>query len=215
MNKTILYYEENAAEFCKNTLNADIAFCRNKFLSYLKPGAHILDAGCGSGRDSKAFMELGYQVTAMDASQKICEEAEKVLECKVLCQYFEEIDMEKTFDGIWACASLLHVSKEKLPEVLRRMKRALKDEGILYASFKYGEGEIIKNGRLFNNYNECTLRSLMEGVGIEVLEMFVTEDVREDRRGEKWVNGVGGGEEEQCNRSCIGENGRYHFWHLI
>lgn len=191
MNETIMYYEENAAEFCKNTLAADMTFCRNKFLSYLKPGAHILDAGCGSGRDSKAFMELGYQVTAMDASQKICEEAEKVIECKVLCQSFEEIEMEKTFDGIWACASLLHVSKEKLPEVLYRLKRALKDDGILYASFKYGEEETVKKGRLFNNYNECTIRSLMEGAGFEVLEVFVTEDVREDRRGEKWVNGIG------------------------
>lgn len=191
MNETILYYENNAAEFCKNTLDADMAFCRNQFLNYLKPGAHILDAGCGSGRDSKSFMELGYQVTAMDASQKICEEAEKVLERKVLCQSFEEIDMEKTFDGIWACASLLHVSKEKLPEVLHRLKRALKDGGILYASLKYGKGETVKNGRLFNNYNEGTLRSLMEETGFEVLEVFVTEDVREDRRGEKWVNGVG------------------------
>ena len=191
MNKTILYYEENAAEFCKNTLNADMAFCRNKFLGYLKPGAHILDAGCGSGRDSKAFMELGYQVTAMDASQKICEEAEKLLELKVFCQSFEEIEMENTFDGIWACASLLHVSKEKLPEVLYRLKQALKDGGILYASFKYGEGESVKKGRLFNNYNEGNLRSLMKDAGFEVSEVFVTEDVREDRRGEKWVTGVG------------------------
>lgn len=191
MNETILYYEENAAEFCKNTFAADMTFCRNKFLSYLKPGAHILDAGCGSGRDSKVFMELGYRVTAMDASQKICEEAEKVLELKVWCQSFEEIEMEKVFDGIWACASLLHVSKEKLPEVLHRLKRALKDGGILYASFKYGEGETFKNGRLFNNYNEDTLRSLMEGAGFEVLEVFVTEDVREERKGEKWENVVG------------------------
>lgn len=191
MNETILYYEDNAAEFCKNTLDADMTFCRNKFLSYLKPGSHILDAGCGSGRDSKAFMELGYQVTAMDASQKICEEAEKVIECKVLCQSFEEIEIENAYDGIWACASLLHVSQEKLPEVLHRLKQALKDGGILYASFKYGVGEKVKNGRIFNNYNECTLRSLMEEAGFEVLEVFVTEDVREDRKGEKWVNGVG------------------------
>ena len=191
MNKTILYYEENAAEFCKNTLNVDMAFCRNKFLGYLKPGANILDAGCGSGRDSKAFMELGYQVTAMDASQKICEEAEKLLELNVFCQSFEEIEMENTFDGIWACASLLHVSKEKLPEVLYRLKQALKDGGILYASFKYGEGESVQKGRLFNNYDEGTLRSLMEETGFAVSEVFVTEDVREDRKGEKWVNGVG------------------------
>lgn len=96
-----------------------------------------MDEGCGSGRDSKAFMELGYQVTAMDVAQKICEEAEKVLERKVLCQMFEEIDMEQRLDGSWVCISLLHVS-EKIPEVLHKLKLALKDGGILDNSFKYG-----------------------------------------------------------------------------
>ncbi|MCH5345008.1 MAG: class I SAM-dependent methyltransferase [Acetatifactor sp.] len=191
MNQTISYYEEHAAEFCKSTLDADMSFCRNKFLKYLNPQSRILDAGCGSGRDSKVFADLGYYVTAMDASPKICEEAGKVLGQKVLCQSFEELDMEKMFDGIWACASLLHVSKEKIPNVLHKLKRALKDEGILYASFKYGDGEAIRQGRYFSNHDEWTLKKLMQDAGFEILELFVTEDVRKGRSGEKWVNVIG------------------------
>lgn len=191
MNQTISYYEEHVVEFCKSTLDADMTFCRNRFLKYLNPQSRILDAGCGSGRDSKVFADLGYYVTAMDASPKICAEAEKVLGQKVLCQSFEELDMERMFDGIWACASLLHVPKEKMPEVLHRLKHALKDEGILYASFKYGNEEVIKQGRYFSNYDERTLKKLMQDAGFEILELFVTEDVREDKSGEKWVNVIG------------------------
>ena len=191
MNQTISYYEEHAAEFCRSTLNADMTYCRERFLKYLHPGSRILDAGCGSGRDSKAFADLGYYVTAMDASPKICAEAERVLGQKVLCQSFEEMDMENMFDGIWACASLLHLSKEKIPDVMFRLKCALKEDGILYASFKYGDEEVIHQGRYFSDYNERSLKKLMQDAGFEILELFVTEDVREDRRGEKWVNVIG------------------------
>lgn len=191
MNQTISYYDENAKEFCRNTIDADMSFCRDKFLKYLKPNAAILDAGCGSGRDSAVFKQLGYQVTAMDASPKICQEAEKVLGQKVLCKTFEELDDENVYDGIWACASLLHVPKDRMSEVLCRLKRALKDGGILYASFKYGEEEKVVNGRLFSNYDEESLRVLMSESRFEILELFVTQDVREDRREEKWVNVVG------------------------
>lgn len=196
MNQTISYYDKNAEEFCKNTIDADMTFCRGKFLKYLKNGATILDAGCGSGRDSVVFKQLGYHVTAMDASPKICREAEKVLGQKVLCKTFEELDDENVYDGIWACASLLHVPKERIGEALYRLKRALKDGGILYASFKYGEEEKIVNGRLFNYYNEQSLRTLMCENGFEVLELFVTQDVRKDRREEKWVNVIGVKEED-------------------
>ena len=191
MDQTISYYDENAEEFCRNTISADMSFCRDKFLQYLKTGAAILDVGCGSGRDSVVFKQLGYHVTAMDASPKICREAEKVLGQKVPCKTFEELDDENVYDGIWACASLLHVPKVRLAEVLCRLKRALKDGGVLYASFKYGEEEKIVNGRLFSNYDEQSLRELMVENGFEVLELFVTRDVREDRQGEKWVNVVG------------------------
>ena len=191
MNQTISYYDKNAEEFCKNTIDADMSFCRDKFLKYLNVGASILDAGCGSGRDSVAFKQLGYHVTAMDASLEICKEAEKVLGQKVICETFEELDDENVYDGIWACASLLHVPKESMREVLYRLKHALKDGGVLYASFKYGEEEKVVNGRLFRYYNVQSLKTLMRENGFGILELFVTWDVREGRSEEKWVNVVG------------------------
>ena len=122
MNQTISYYDKHAEEFCQETKDADMRFCRDKFLDFLERrndmqnikdnislNMHILDAGCGSGRDAKAFLDAGYQVTAMDASTKMCEEAEKRLNKQVLCLSFEELIFEREFDGIWACASLLHV----------------------------------------------------------------------------------------------------------
>lgn len=123
MNQTISYYDKHAEEFCQETKDADMRFCRDKFLSLLEQkndmqnskdntslNIHILDAGCGSGRDAKAFLDAGCQVTAMDASIKMCEEAQKWLNRQVLCLSFEELIFKQEFDGIWACASLLHVS---------------------------------------------------------------------------------------------------------
>ncbi|MDL2249452.1 methyltransferase domain-containing protein [Lachnospiraceae bacterium OttesenSCG-928-J05] len=188
MDQTISYYDDNAEDFCKNTVNVDMSYCWQRFLQYLKEGGHILDAGCGSGRDSRKFKELGYQVTAMDASQKICLEAEKVLGQQILCRTFAEIEEVEAYDGIWACASLLHVPKGEMITVLERIKDALREKGILYASFKLGAGEISRNGRFFNDSNKAELESLMDKVGLEVLEMFETSDAREDRGDEKWIN---------------------------
>lgn len=188
MNQTISYYDEHAKDFCATTANVNMSFCQNKFLSYLTPGAHILDAGCGSGRDSKVFLKLGFQITALDASPKMCAEAEKLLGQKVLCLPFEEIAFQKEFDGIWACASLVHVTKSEIDDVLFRMKKALKERGILYASFKYGTSERMVEGRLFNDYDEELLRSLLEKQGFTICELFITEDVRKERAGEKWIN---------------------------
>lgn len=188
MDQTIAYYDKNAEKFCETTRNADMCFCRNKFLSLIGENAHILDAGCGSGRDSKAFLDAGYRVTAMDASAKVCKEAEVFFGQEVLCKNFESIDFRQEFDGIWACASLLHVTKEKINDVLKRLWIALKNKGVLYASFKYGEGERVVNGRFFNDYNELTLKDLVEINRFDIEEIFITKDVRIGRETERWVN---------------------------
>lgn len=190
MNETLQYYEENAIEFCENTIHANMDFSINKFLSYLKKDAHILDAGCGSGRDSKTFMDLGYYVTSIDASQRICEEASKLLGKTVVCKSFEEIDERQVYDGIWACASLLHIHKKEINEVMNKLWCALKDRGILYCSFKYGEDEVVKNGRFFNNYNADTLKELLQENGFVILELLVTKDVRKDRQNDMWVSAI-------------------------
>lgn len=217
MNQTIAYYDNNAEEFCASTQDADMSCCREKFVQYLSGGdgadaigentctfttipndntivkdeiKHILDAGCGSGRDSKVFMELGYQVTAIDASIKMCAKAEKWIGQPVLHMTFDEIEFENEFDGIWACASLLHIAKNEMPDILKRFRLALKEDGIIYASFKYGNDERVVNGRFFNDYDEA-VAELFESNGFEILEVFVTQDVREDKGRESWVNVVG------------------------
>ena len=149
---------------------------------------HILDAGCGSGRDAKAFLDAGYRVTALDASRGICKEAKKLIGQEVYCIKFEELQFQQEFDGIWACASLLHVSFAEINGVLKRLWDALKKDGVLYASFKYGEGIRTDNDRLFFNYEETTLNGLMINNGFLVEDIFLTQDVRKNREEERWIN---------------------------
>ncbi len=200
IDQTISYYDKNAEEFCRATKDADMSFCREKFLYFLeqknrikikesgKSQIHILDAGCGSGRDAKAFLDAGYRVTALDASEKMCEEAEKLINQEVLCQRFGELQFRQEFDGIWACASLLHVSYAEINGVLKRLWDALKENGILYASFKYGKGMRADKGRLFYDYEEIALQNLMIKNCFLVENLFVTQDVRKEKINEKWMN---------------------------
>ncbi|MCC8163335.1 MAG: class I SAM-dependent methyltransferase [Lachnospiraceae bacterium] len=167
-----------------------MSFCRDRFMACLPAGAHILDAGCGSGRDSKVFMEHGFAVTAMDASGKMCGEATELLGQKVLQLSFAEMNFLNEFDGIWACASLLHVAENEIHPVMENMKKALKPQGVLYASFKYGTEERTAQERLFHDYNESSLKELLEVHGFLVCDIFITKDVRTDRAKEMWVNAL-------------------------
>ena len=190
MNDTIDYYNQNAETFVKETLHADMDENRRRFLKYVRSGGRILDAGCGSGRDALAFRQAGYQVDAFDASEEICRLASETLDFPVRCLRFQELEGEAEYDGIWACASLLHVSGNELPNVIHRLKKLLKPGGILYASFKKGEGDRTKDGRYFQDMTEEKMKDLFETAGLSVLESYGSADVREDRKEEKWVNGI-------------------------
>lgn len=189
-NKNIKYYNEHATDFFNGTINVDMSFWRDKFEACVQPGGRILDAGCGSGRDSKAFMEHGYDVVAFDASSEMCRMASEVLGQQVLEMRFDEVEFEDEFDGIWACASLLHVPNEELPAVLGRLYKALKEQGVMYVSFKYGEGTVQRGERTFSDFTEETVKVLMGNAGFEMIECGVTTDLRPGRGEEKWVNGI-------------------------
>ena len=189
-DETIQYYDAHALEFVTGTEKADMRECRQRFLRYLKPDQKILDAGCGSGRDVIAFREAGYAVDAFDASAELCRIASEKTGIKVRQMRFEDLEGEDQYNGIWACASLLHVNPDNLPDVLNRLKKLLKTDGVLYASFKYGSGERIKDGRYFNDLTEEECRSLLTNAGLSVKEIFITTDVRPDRSDEKWVNAI-------------------------
>ena len=188
---TIDYYNANAQSFAEGTLTADMTALYGFFEKYLEKGAAILDLGCGAGRDAKYFLDKGYAVTAVDGSAELCRIAAEHAGIPVRCMLFEELDYDRQFDGIWACASLLHVEKEKLPELLAKIRDALKPGGVLYCSFKYGDFCGERNGRYFTNLDENGLEELIGGIaGLSLLEIKITGDVREGRRDELWINAV-------------------------
>ena len=187
-NSNIEYYNMHADDFYAGSVDADMSEWRNRFIKYLPDGGRVLDAGCGSGRDSKAFIMQGYSVVAIDASREMCLRASELLGQEVWQMRFDEMSFEDEFDGVWACASLLHVPVTEMADVLRKIKHGLRPAGIFYASFKYGEGETVKDERKFTNYTLESVCELVEGAEFRVLECDISYDVRLGRGEEKWVN---------------------------
>lgn len=188
MNSTLRYYQDNAQEFIHNTLDKEMRHQYMSFEKHLSDKAHILDAGCGSGRDSLYFKQEGYQVTAFDASQKMCDFASTLIKQEVLQLNFDDMHFDNSFDAIWASASLLHVPKESMSETLNKLAKALKPKGILYASFKSGEKEFIKEDRYFNSYSKESFTKIVETSFFHIKEMYLLEDTRPDKEGEFWLN---------------------------
>lgn len=188
MNDTLKFYYDNAESFTANTLNADMSDARNKFLKYVK-SRKILDLGCGAGRDTLAFSNAGYEVTAMDGCKSLCEQVKKISNAKVLNMTFDAINFVNEFDGIWACASLLHVSSSEIIAILEKVIKSAKYNSPIYMSFKYGEFEGMRNGRFFNDYTEDKFKSLIKNLNLSIAEMWLTEDVRPDRSN-KWLNTI-------------------------
>ncbi len=189
MDNTLKYYNQNAEDFVQGTLSVDFKQTQDRFLSKLQAGAYILDFGCGSGRDTKYFLENGYQMDATDGSEELCKMASDYTGIKVKQMLFEELcDIDK-YDGIWACSSILHLSKETLLSVLKRMATSLKEEGVVYTSFKYGNFEGERNGRYFIDFTIETFKEyILEIPELQIEEYWITGDVRPGRGEEKWLN---------------------------
>ena len=189
LNKTINYYDTNAKEFVEGTLNVDFKATQDKFINKLPAKGYILDFGCGSGRDTKYFLAKDFNVEAIDGSIELCKIASEYTKIQVLHMYFNELSRVNKYDGIWACSSILHLSLDDLVDVFKRMSKALKDEGIIYTSFKYGDFSGERNGRYFTDMTEDSFAKLIANVdNIKVEEQWITADVRPQRGNEKWLN---------------------------
>ena len=189
MDPTIDYYNLNAENFIENTQNVDMHLAQDKFLHLLNEGAAILDFGCGSGRDTKYFLDKGCRVTATDGSAELCRQASVFTGIEVQEMLFQELDDIDTYDGIWACSSILHLPKNELLLVIRKMSDELKSTGIIYTSFKYGDFEGVRNGRYFTDFNEDSFKKFIAGIPeLTIEDHWITGDVRPGRGDERWLN---------------------------
>ncbi|MBQ6518264.1 MAG: class I SAM-dependent methyltransferase [Anaerolineaceae bacterium] len=189
MDKTLNYYAQNAGNFAAETAAIDFSATQERFLSHLTPGALILDFGCGSGRDTKAFLERGFRVVAIDGSPELGKLASAYTGIPVRQMFFAELDDVEAFDGIWACASILHVPSAELPDIFRRMITALKPGGFIYVSFKYGTFEGIRNGRLYNDFTEETFAEfLRQFPELSLVDQWQSNDTRPGRESEISLN---------------------------
>ncbi len=187
--KTLDYYNEKTEEFIDATVSVDFSVTQDKFLKLLPQGAHILDFGCGSGRDTKYFLDKGFQVTAVDGSVELCKFASKFTGQDVKQLFFQDLSDVEAYDGIWACSSILHLPYADLKDVFQKMIRAVKCGGAIYTSFKYGTFEGERNRRYFTDMDEEKFKSFLEDVaGIKIEELWIAGDVREGRGSEKWLN---------------------------
>jgi len=190
-DKTIQYYENNSDKFIKSTIDLDMSSIYARFLEEIPSKGKILDGGCGSGRDSLAFSKMGYEVTAFDASKSMVDAARRNTDIEVECMKFQDITWSNEFDGIWCCASLLHVPYSGIKDVFDRLIRSLRSSGAWYMSFKYGIEATSKDQRIFTNFTESTLKTELDAFSdLEIKDIWISRDLRHDRQDEKWCNAL-------------------------
>ena len=188
-DRTINYYENNAEAFADGTIDVVFTDIQDRFLSFLPDAGYILDFGCGSGRDTKYFISKGYAVDATDGSSKLCKIANQNTGINIRQMMFWDLDENRKYDGIWACASILHLSKEELKVVFKKMTMAVKPGGYIYSSFKYGEFEGYRNERYFIDFTSESFHEFLKDFPeLTVTEEWISSDVRPGRKDEKWLN---------------------------
>jgi len=189
MNSTIDFYNKNAKTYSEGTVGVDFSLTRNFFLKYLPPHAKILDFGCGSGRDAKFFLDMEFDVDAIDGSEEMCQVARTYTGIAVKQVLFQDFAAVNEYDGIWACASILHLTWDDLISVFHKLASALKNNGVIYTSFKYGIFSGERNGRYFTDLTEERLEKLLSDVAeLRCIEQWISTDVRLNRGDEKWLN---------------------------
>lgn len=173
---TLAHYDSHADSFFAGTIDHDVSQNIHALLSAIEGPApwRILDLGCGPGRDLKTFTALGHIATGVDGSAEFVAMAKAYSGCDVLHQNFLHLDLaEAAYDGIFANASLFHVPKAVLPDVLKRLYGALKPGGILFSSNPRGHNEEGWNGERYGSYHDLdSWRRFMEGAGFQYLDHY-------------------------------------------
>jgi SAM-dependent methyltransferase len=186
------YYDTQAQAYFDLTLRVNMSALYDRFLRYVPAHSCILDAGSGSGRDTLAFVERGYEVDAFDASAALCALSTRLTGVQARVLRFQEFESPPRYDAIWACASLLHVPKDELQEAIRRLNAALKPGGAMYVSFKHGAGErISEDGRFYIDLDEPALRQLFSAFSnLKLAEVWVSAGEGTQRGMDQWINAI-------------------------
>jgi ubiquinone/menaquinone biosynthesis C-methylase UbiE len=189
--KTIQTYEEIADDYCQ-VLN-DINIIKNHADYFLEniPGKKLLDVGCGPGRDAKYFSEHGMEVVGIDLTANFI----KLAIVNVPKAIFKQMDMRKldfaneSFDGIWSCASFLHIPKKEAKDTLLNLNRVLKPGGLIFVSVKHGMGEKMVGEKhyqggekFFAFYTQQELVDLFTSCGFDI------QQANTEHKGHDWVN---------------------------
>jgi SAM-dependent methyltransferase len=163
---TLAFYDAECAAYAVREGKYGASPRLTGFLAHLKPGARILELGCGGGQDAGAMIAAGFEVTPTDGSPGLAEEAERRLGVPVRVMRFDELRADQEYDAVWANACLLHVPTAGLAGVLGRIRAALRPGGLFYASYKAGDGAGRDAlGRYHNFPTEAVLRAQYRAAG--------------------------------------------------
>jgi len=173
---TVGHYNEVADDFREGTRDHDVSQNIAALLRHIKGEApwHILDFGCGPGRDLKTFSAMGHIAVGLDGAERFADMARAETGCEVLQQNFLELNLPaERFDGIFANAVLFHVPRQELPRVLRELHATLKPGGVLFSSNPRGENQEGWNGSRYGAYHDLeTWRERLNDAGFTELEHY-------------------------------------------
>jgi SAM-dependent methyltransferase len=186
---TLAFYEEHAQEYFNRTVSADLSSLYERFFQHVKPGGRILDLGSGSGRDLKVMRDRGYIPLGIDASPSLAKLATDFSGETCLTMRFEDLSLPEEFDGVWACASLLHISRCRIPTILKNIHDSLAERGVFFASVQVGVGErLLPDGRFFAYYQAEEFSHLIENAGFTIQQSWLSKDSLSHRRPIDWLN---------------------------
>ena len=180
------FYKKYAMDYINKTKNIDMSEIYDYFLKYTTTKGKILDVGFGSGRDMLYFKSIGFEVEGIDSQPEFVEEALK-LELNVSCDSILDCwNDEEEYDYIWASASLVHIKKELLKQAFKYCSNMLKENGIMYCSFKYGDFEGIIDDRYYIYLTEKSIINYLNDTDLKIIDFKVTNDKL--NRYNKWLN---------------------------
>ena len=180
------YYKEHSKEYILKTKDIDMSEAYEFFLKHVKTKGKLLDVGFGSGRDMLYFKSIGFDVEGIDSQQEFVDAAKKLGLSVTCADILDCCNQHDEYDYIWASASLLHIKKELLNQAFQCCSNMLKNDGVMYCSFKYGDFEGIIDDRYYVYLTEETINEYLKDTKLIVLDIRILDDKL--NRDNKWIN---------------------------